>query len=339
MPSFLYVYFANEIPKFVVKNINRTRFLFPQARILLVTNLTVIPGLESAVRIIEPEALDWPKERPSLQKDKRFWDSWWQKTFDRLLFIRPVHELYPLDSLIQIETDVTLFPSLLTSGILDVNKIAYPMYSEDLGVASIVLSPNLSFSKRFETSVLEELAKDLGTSDMEILGKIRRTLGADFVELFEFPTDRAISSHSISETSLLGFDGLSHGEWICGQDPKAHWGMGMRRQRTPLSKRRKMDAYRIMNNQLFLQHQLDLYPIHNLHVHSKEEIFFDYELGPQVIDILERVSGEPESKVWFFVPSAFVHCLVSNVKIWKSSFFQKSAWLRLINKVFSRKPI
>lgn len=335
MVSFLYVHFSKKMPSYVTQNINRTKSLFPDTRVYLVTNLPKVDNLATSVKLLNPTELDWHSSRLSLKRDMRFWDGWWQKTFDRLLFIRPIHELHPHEPLIQVESDVALFPSFLTSGILDLRALAYPMYSKEAGVGSILYSPNLSFSEKFELSLLEELARNQATSDMEALGRISSNLENYFLELREFPLGSSdTNGEGTDGMTCFGFDGASHGEWICGQDPKAHWGIGRRRQLTPISSGRNMGTYFVRENQMYCTYGLKTFPIHNLHVHSKELVFFAQFWGSRVDNILKALSDSDKSSL-FFVPKAFIFCLVSNIKIWASSFLELSAWKRLVGRLKS----
>jgi hypothetical protein len=334
--SFLYVYIGEKVPRYVIQNISRTRALFPEDRLILVTDKASLQGLDNSVKVLSPQDLDWHRNRPKLNKDLRFWDGWWQKTFDRLLMIRAVHNLFPSEALIQVETDVVLFPSFLGSGILEFNSLAFPMYSKTGGVASIIYSPNLSTSETFESHLLEELRKNQSTSDMDILGILSKVLEQNFSELKEFPNDDAFRFQHAWERDSFGFDGSSHGEWICGRDPKAHWGVGKRLQRTPISMNLEMGKYSLNENQLYLTLNGETFPIHNLHVHSKELVFFDPVCGVGVGNILDAVSDSSKSSLTFFVPKAFIFCLISNMKIWASSVLKLSAWKRLVGRLSSR---
>jgi hypothetical protein len=207
------------------------------------------------------------------------------------------------------------------------------MYSKTAGVASIIYSPNLSTSEKFENHLLEEIIKNQSTSDMEILGAISKVLEKGFRELKEFPNDDSFRSQYAWDRDSFGFDGASHGEWICGRDPKAHWGVGKRLQRTPISMNLKMGKYTLHDGQLYLTFNEKTFPIHNLHVHSKEVIFFAQTYDYAVPNILNTISDPNKSRAIFFAPKSFLFCLVSNIRIWSSSFLKLSAWVRLARQI------
>jgi hypothetical protein len=267
----------------------------------------------------------------------RFWDGWWQKTFDRLLMIRPVHELYPDVSLIQVEADTVLFPSFAKSSILEQKKIAYPLYSHRMAVASLVFTSSIENSRLLEKSLIEELLANQGTSDMDALGSIARKLGESFLQLPEFPhqnnSEVKDSPNDLLELGL--FDGLSHGEWICGRDPKAHWGLGRRKMRTPISKDLDMPEYQFENSQLTCRVNSVVIPIHNLHVHSKELPFFRKEDEDTVRALISKANSIHGSTS-FFEFSALLYCLQSKLKIWSSSFFSRTAWKGLISQIIRK---
>jgi hypothetical protein len=330
--TILFVYLAKRLPTYFVENLNSTKARFPQNDLVLVTDAIVDSRLSSSISILHPDKLDWKSSRPELRRDMRFWDGWWQKTFDRLLMIRPVHELYPDSSLVQVEADTVLFPSFAKSSILKQKKISYPMYSDRRAVASLIFSSSIDNSRLLEQSLIEELLANQGTSDMDALGSIAKKLGESFIQLPEFPhQSNNVVRESPNDLLELGlFDGASHGEWICGRDPKAHWGLGRRKMRTPISENLEMPEYQFENSQLTCRVNSLLVPIHNLHIHSKELSFFRKEDEDSVAALISKANSANTSRR-FFNFSAFIFCFQSNVKIWTSSIFSRGAWLRLIS--------
>lgn len=331
--TILFVYLAKRLPTYFVENLNSTKARFPQNDLVLVTDAIVDSRLSSSISILHPDKLDWKSSRPELIRDMRFWDGWWQKTFDRLLMIRPVHALYPDVPLIQVEADTVLFPSFEKSSILKQKGIAYPLYSDRMAVASIIFSSSIENSRLLEQSLIEELLANQGTSDMDALGLIARKLGESFLQLPEFPhqNNNEVKGNPNGLLLELGlFDGLSHGEWICGRDPKAHWGLGRRKMRTPISEYLDMPEYQFENSQLTCRVNSFVVPIHNLHVHSKELSFFRKQDEAAVRFLISK-ANLGESSPWFFKFSAFLFCFHSKIKIWTSSIFSRAAWLRLIS--------
>lgn len=337
MVTFLYVYFAKKLPQFVTHNIQRTVSLFPECELVLVTDATNVETVPDRVRIFRPHDLEWFHSRPALDQDPRFWGGWWQKTFDRLFFLRPIHELYPAGPLVQVETDVILFPSILSSGLLDSEAISFPLYSANQGVASIIYSPSTELTKKFELSLIRELKENQRTTDMLALGQVCRNLASDFRELREFPDLSQPMAGYKPSVNLTGFDGTSHGEWICGRDPKAHWGFGKRLQRTPASEPVEMGRYFSLGNQLFLSLESGTIPIHNLHIHSKEIDFFLPWPNSQVEKTLMKINNNSSAlAIRYFKVSAFFFCLLSRIRIWSSSSISVDAWRRLFRHFLDR---
>lgn len=330
--TILFVYFAKSLPKYFVANLNSTKERFPESSVVLVSDAKIDKSISDTILIFHPDNLDWKSNRPELARDMRFWDGWWQKTFDRLLMIRPVHELFPGYPLVQVEADTVLLPSFARSNLLGEKTLAYPLYSDHQAIASIIFSSSLENSLLFEDSLIEELLANEGTSDMDALGAMARKLGDSFLELPEFPKrDSNVDGHEASMRPVLGlFDGLSHGEWICGRDPKAHWGVGRRKMRTPISENQIMPQYEIRNSQLTCTFGSLEIPIHNLHVHSKELSFFQNLNNENLKNIISKVNSH-EPSVNFFQLKAFIFCLKSKMRIWSSSFFSLKAWSRLFD--------
>jgi hypothetical protein len=328
----LFVYFGRELPRFLVENLRRTCEIFLDARVVVVTNAKKNSSVPKSVNLLHPEEVSWSKNRPTLDRDMRFWGGWWQKTFDRLLMIHPVHELFPERSLIQVEADTILFPSLLGSPVIGQKKVAYPMFSADRAVASIVYSGDPSLSRLLNELLLKELAASRDTTDMHALSSIRSKLGGNFIELAEFPST-ASQLNSLPNPDKYGlFDGASHGEWICGRDPKAHWGVGKRKLRTPISQGMQMPQYAYEAGQLFLLHESDRIPVNNLHIHSKELFFFGLTNDERYRDILSQVNS-PSEEITSFQIFPFFFCLVSRTKILTSSFFSRAKWRKLMHKL------
>jgi hypothetical protein len=326
--TLLFVYFGKRLPKFLVDNLTRTIKLFPSARLVLVSDAAFKQGKDLGVLLIHPDDLDWPKSRPILTKDMRFWSGWWQKTFDRLLVISPIHEIYPDGPLLQVEADTILFPGFPIDELKKQQMLAFPLYSEREGVASVVFSPTPEVSKALEIQILRTLEHNPNQTDMLILGEIAKS---EVLPTFILPE---FSSDSNYAGDILGlFDGLSHGDWICGRDPKAHWGVGKRRLRTPKSLSLEMPKYEFINGNLFLQSDFGKIPIHNLHVHSKEGYFFEFLHSNHADKTLAKVNNLQEKRLTFFDPFGFLFCLRSNLRIWASSFFSINAWIRLIARL------
>lgn len=328
----LFVYFGRELPRFFVENLRRTCEIFPDARVVLVTDAKNNSAVPKYVHLLHPEEVSWSKNRPTLDRDMRFWGGWWQKTFDRLLMIHPIHELFPDRSLIQVEADTILFPSLLGSPVIGQKKVAYPMFSTNMSVASIVYSGDPSLSRLLNELLLEELAASRDTTDMYALSSIRSKLGDNFTELAEFPS-AGRQLNTLPDPDNYGlFDGASHGEWICGRDPKAHWGVGKRKLRTPISHDMQMPKYEYEAGQLFILHKDNRIPVNNLHVHSKELYFFGLNNDGRYRDVLNKVNS-PSEKVTYFQILPFFFCLASRTKILTSSFFSITKWKKLIHKL------
>jgi hypothetical protein len=331
--TFLFSHFGETIPKHLTLNIERTLDLFQTEQIVLVTNAAKAKFRHPNVVVLHPGNLSWNRERPQLSQDMRFWNGWWQKTFDRLFLIRPVHELFPSQSLLQVESDTILFPSFPFRQLAQINKLAWPGYSKDADVASVIYSPNPQLSSRFDSELMALLAESQNTTDMKALNQIGRRIASDYFELPEFINAGSSSKNEPLLESIGLFDGLSHGEWICGRDPRAHWGIGKRKMVTPKSSINSKWPlqYSISQGQLRVKVAEIDYNVHNLHVHSKELYFFSVANNEIVEQIIEKVN-QPGIHPYFFNFKAFFFCLHSNLRIWFDSLFSVDAWMRVLRK-------
>jgi hypothetical protein len=227
-----------------------------------------------------------------------------------------------------VEADNILFPSFPIEVLKKKQMLAFPLYSETEGVASVIFSPTPEVSKALEAQIIRTLEENPNQTDMLILGEIAKS---EVIPTFILPE---FSSDSNFAGPTLGlFDGLSHGDWICGRDPRAHWGIGKRRLRTPKSMSLEMPKYEFINGNLFVQSDDGGIPIHNLHIHSKEGYFFEFLHSDYHEKTLGKVNNLSEKRITFFDLSGFLFCLSSNVRIWASSFFSINAWIRLVARL------
>ncbi len=333
MFTLLFTHFGQRLPVHLIKNIDRTYSLFPKMQIVLVTDSLDDESFASPIRVISVDKLNLDPKRSKLERDERFWSGWWQKTFDRLLTIYPVHLLYPNSHILQIESDTILYPIFPFDSLLRIeDKISFPRYSTTSGIASLIHSPSVATSLLFEDAILEEVGRNPLTSDMLALGSFLENHPNDYLQLEEFPAE----GREPAAPRVPGlFDGASHGEWITGRDPKAHWGIGLRKQRTPITSEMKMPQYSIRQGQLFAHIRGKDLPVNNLHIHSKESFFIDLSQEDKVVSHLSKLNSSVSS-LRYFSHRAFLFCAKSRLLIWITSAFSLSGWRRLVLRLFQR---
>ena len=136
------------------------------------------------------------------------------------------------------------------------------------------------------------------------------------------------------------FDGSSHGEWICGQDSRAHRGVGRRRQRTRNSRYLDVPKYELIDNQLYAVSTDTKFPLNNLLIHSKELYFFQLGTNPRFRKTLAQIKKEHSSHATYLNLFGFFFCLRSNLRIWISSMTSQEAWMRILIriKMSTKKP-
>jgi hypothetical protein len=335
--TLLFSHFGKKLPRYLIANIHRTAQLFPDKTIILVTDASLQGNtLSRSAEVLHPQNLNWPHFRPTINRDQRFWNGWWQKTFDRLLLIRATHERCAQDTILQVESDTILFPSFPFSELEAAGKIAYPLFSKSKGIGSIVFSPTVTTSKMLESSLLAELQMNPETTDMDALGSIASKLGSNYVRLAEFVAE--LDSSNTLDLRFGLFDGASHGEWLCGWDSRAHWGIGQRKRRTPNSTEKNMPHYVFEGSQIILDFQGKKVPLNNLHVHSKEMVFFDLNFSSKLEKIVRRVNNDVSMELRYFSIASMLFCLKSNLLIWSSSLLSKAAWKRLSERVVRKSP-
>jgi hypothetical protein len=149
-----------------------------------------------------------------------------------------------------------------------IENLAWIKFNYSHDVSALLYSPNFEFTKWLAYRIREEIAKDLGLTDMTVLSIIRNS-SPDKVYLL--PT---ISSPPRDFFEGL-FDGASVGMWLHGRDPRNHYGLVKRHILLPNSDdKAETLIFRIKKGILWVENGNDKFPLFNLHVHSKSRMLF-----------------------------------------------------------------
>ena len=142
---------------------------------------------------------------------------YWLNTIKRLFVLSALEKhIFDNSAIMHLESDVLLNVSSETTAeiLKKINKVAVPRFSNDLGIGSILIAPNLH-TLRDALSQLEEIlnSKKSITNDMELLG-----YGLNNSILQELPTLPSAAWEMKSGDKLI-FDGAALGQYLFGQDP------------------------------------------------------------------------------------------------------------------------
>ena len=319
-PQVVFIHLGSSVPKYLEMNLARTRHLFPNLPIIVAGQSSLLEGISQkfeAMYFSVSHAFGSPElSPPGLAReglDSKFWDGYWQKTFDRLLVLADVHETFSDGALVHIESDVIVTKDFPFEDLAESSELMWGAYDDDADIASIVFSPSKEESRWLASALLELAKLDNTATDMTALASLRKQ-HPDKILLLPATPELGVSSH----LSGTVFDGLHLGEWIFGWDPNAHWGFKRRRLKiNPHSEVVADGSLTLRGESLYLTYNGHEAVVSNLHVHSKELRFFEAD-NTDSLSALIKVTEKPKS-FYGFVPSGFISWLLSRLQRWSTT--------------------
>jgi hypothetical protein len=203
---------------------------------------------------------------------------YWIRTIERLFALDLMKEVLETDeSFLHFESDVM---SLVTDDIydlLDVNyeKVAYPRFSKQAGIASILYSPSAKSYEEFLNALFDIVIKAEGwMTDMDLLGIVLNNKDSE-----ELPSCFPVSSFLRDQDgNQVIFDGAALGQYLFGRDPVHTKGKSISGYTNPhfdidLGKSRWSIKNCESGNKIFIScDENQNMRVANLHVHSKQLI-------------------------------------------------------------------
>lgn len=202
-------------------NIERHKYLFPDRPVHLVVDdeQLIEKAREKKIPVtIYTASRNQNKLLESLNHDTKFRQGFWRYTIERLFVISFFHEKYPDTGILHIESDVLILPNFPYEELESGKKIRWMTYNKSHDVSALLYSPNLTQSQWLVERLMEELGENQFLTDMTALSTIRRN-NPDSVETF---TD---IKEALDKGSVGAFDSAAIGMWLCGQDPRSHYGI------------------------------------------------------------------------------------------------------------------
>lgn len=331
IPPILFVHLGNTIPTLLPLNIRRCLSLFPHVSVVLAGNspnsryLAEVEGvrfIELDANLGDPSATDEKLRRSGY--DLRFWDGYWQKTFDRLIAVEVAHRELSSGPLLHIETDVILMKDFPFEEVSASTKLRWAAHSEGSDIASIVFSPTSESSQWLAQELIHTAAGDPSLNDMAALNLVRKR-NSSRVELFS-PTPEGTDATPPGWV----FDGLQFGDWLFGWDPNAHWGLKRRRlETTAYSAKVKQMKFEAIDGRLWVSHGSSKAQVANLHVHSKEKRFFGADNTRELAWLLRQVTNE--RRFYGLDLGATGRWTKSRMRRWSTSAFSVESWKALLS--------
>jgi len=305
--------------------------MFPGVEVVLAgnsTNSKRLADVEGIKFVQLEESLGDPNKTPEKIRrsgyDLKFWDGYWQKTFDRLLAIELAHRELASGPVLHIETDVILLKDFPFDKIASSKKLMWAAHSDTSDIASIVFSPTPSLSHWLAAEVMIAAAEDPAMNDMAALNLVRNR-NPSVVELFS-PTP------NFGNEGPAGwvFDGLQYGDWLFGWDPNAHWGFKRRRlETTAFSDKVKRMKFEVIEGSLWVSEGGKKALVANLHIHSKETRFFATDISKELAWVIEQV--QVERSFYGLDLGATARWAMSRIRRWSKSAVSFERWKALVN--------
>lgn len=287
------VYLGEELPKYVIRNLDYLRTKFPQESVYFISDNPSSLDLVSKIGVktwlfVEDKLLRMEIESKS-DLPMNFRKGFWYSTTARFFALQKFMQTIPHEPIIQIEADVwlsDLFPFGKFKNLPPEVQIAFPLESENTGVASILYLKDLESANLLVEVTREQQAIYKSVSDMQILGTIYVKC---LMNTLVLPT---ATKNSMSITSGASqrvrddicknieyfggiFDGTTYGLYIFGEDPRNHRGRIITHRNQEHHLIQCSQSKFIINHDSIGIMESGFVQIFNLHVHSKNKNAWD----------------------------------------------------------------
>lgn len=253
-------------------------------------------------------------------------NGFWVNTTNRFFALFDFHQTFPDQSVLHIESDVILFANFPMDKFDQISqKLAFPMSSPEIGLASSLWSKNLESTGLLVDFTRKELSDNPQLTDTEILGRLSLSHSNDVLILRSGPSNPSVyrtSSHpevfalegSGSHINDFGiFDASTLGIHLCGSDPRNSFGKS--RVFDPLPHHflavGQLDFY-VDNRRIFIRAGEEVREIYSLHNHSKNHSFFEGDFDLRLMPMLQRRALGMTTK---FSLAGLLYCLQDYFKI------------------------
>jgi len=297
----VFVHLGKRKAWYLKANVNRLRMTFPDLKIVVIHDSL---SRQMVQRIKGVEFYDYESAREDLEdaaefnQNERFRQGFWRLTTERLFALIQYHKSNQSDSILHIESDVLLFPNFPFETFSTLNQISWCRFNESKDVASILFLPDLAESKWFERELIRQFKINPETTDMNTLSVISALHSEKVGMLPSLPdfekntlqnrNNQKINTHFVElshQYERFGgiFDPAAIGMWLCGIDPENTHGALVLHDPSFLHNGDSFvdpsGAHFVVSDEgnLFFKNKLELVPVFNLHVHSKDKKIFSDE--------------------------------------------------------------
>ena len=328
----------NRMPKYSLMNIERTKRMFPDLSITLLTNVTG----NSSVELLEQEGIckvefvDLDATRvhimSSSNKVSNSDNLFWISTLERVFLLFDWHEKKPDSKLLHIESDVILFPNFPWDTFQKLDRVAWGRYSSTHDVAALVFSPNLDISRGVKQVLLDVVTAEPNLTDMTALSRVKQRIKQEvcvlpsalpeLVDVMRIEQNCDVQNFKQISQEASYFDGVfdlqAVGMWLDGIDPKHYLGKSSNMPRNIYEKGEsfinlsKLKFSVKENGQLVIATPNGVRELFCLHIHSKRLVWFSKEWEGELRAIVESVNRGIVSNRFYVL--VFIKVLIENFK-------------------------
>ena len=316
----VFIHLGKSLPKYLIKNINRTNQLFPAHSITLIVSDPTLckKKVKGASHIFLYDLSYSPLNQSSgtiLKNESR--SRFWRYSFERLLAFSAWHETKPHTKALHIESDVILLPEFKFESFESSTKLMWANVNSDHDIAALLFSPNFTESKWVSLKLCEQLAINPEVTDMTALFIVRKSFSTRIDELITVPIPK-IQENKLEKKQPL-YDGARIGMWLCGEDPRNHFGFLIKHIQH-LDSDVKPANYEFHINEagaITIKNEGSSWQLQNLHIHSKRlELFSNSNNDALLKDIKKSMYKDKKIE---FTPVLSTHILLGKIKnqLWK----------------------
>ena len=286
----VFVYLGSHLPKYFIKNVERTAIEFPRAAVVLATDRAVNK------RIMGAKHIELTKDILRTGGGVGFRNGFWSKSMDRLVALESIHDMFPSHHLVHLEGDVRLSPTF-NFQILPKEKLSWGSVTKNEDGAALLSSPTLTSTRFLASSLIEARQKDASATDMKTLFEIRR----------EYPglVDLLPSLGESTDSVIIDF--ASFGMWLGGTDPRNSRGVSHFRkiQASHLARPQSFE-YRLIENRLmaapkeWTTSRNESCELIAMHLHAKNPRYFSLPWPSLASELLSN------KRRWSFSVQAFL---------------------------------
>lgn len=273
----VFVQLGNKIPKILTRNFHWVHSEFASVSIHLITDQK---GRNNVPKFVNTFTLPETSKVYDLRKaafSTQFRNGYWLHVSRRILALKDWHLANPGMTLLHVESDMLLMPNFPFEALSKSKTLCWPKVSKTADMPGLLFSPSVEKTNQLFESLFRLLSAEPSLTDMTGLNRLVQLNLVSHSYLPTWLPSEANLDQSLRSSINGIFDAAAIGMWLCGQDPRNHW--GIIRKCWPLDSsylvRPEALQYKYDNGCLKVKsHSSGWVNLFTLHIHSKAPSFF-----------------------------------------------------------------